>query len=375
MLTTTTRAWGSPGRYLQGPGELMRLAVHTEKYGERVFGIIDEYFYEEYTEKLKAVYEESERVFGSFRYHTEITEERVSQALEAARAFGAEAIAGIGGGKAIDTAKCVAARMELPLIVIPTSASTDAPTSAMAILYNDRHEHDDVYYFPKNPDMVLVDSEVIASAPVRFLVAGMGDALATAYEGRTSVRTNSGNYVCGESGTYRRTRAAEAIAEECRRTILEYGAMAKIANEQQAVTEALEAVIEANTLMSGLGFENVGCAASHCVCNGLTAVPGGAKALHGEKVAFGIICQLLAEHAPMQEVEEVVKFNISVGLPVTLEDMGIEADEDNFRKIAGSPELTEWTREPFYTNARLVADVVKSADALGRMYKNTQEKL
>lgn len=259
--------------------------------------------------------------------------------------------------------------IDLPVVIVPTSASTDAPTSAMSVIYNERHEHDDVYYYIKSPDMVLVDSEIIANAPVRFLVSGMGDALATVFEARASVNSNSPNYICGESGTYRRSRTGIAIAEASYQILLENGVNAKIANENHIVTEALEAVIEANTLMSGLGFENVGCAGSHVVCNGLTAAPGGEKALHGEKVAFGVICQLLAENASLPLLNEVLNFNQSVGLPITLADMGIEATEENYDIIASDTANTEWTREPFYMNDTMVKAIVKSANALGMTHK------
>lgn len=85
--------------------------------------------------------------------------------------------------------------------------------------------------------------------------------------------------------------------------------------------------------------------------------------------AFGVICQLLAEHAPMEEIEEIIRFNLSVGLPITLEDMGIAANEEIYRTIAGEPGQSEWQREPFYTNAETVADIIKCADELGKMYK------
>lgn len=138
MLDTTARAWGSPGRYIQGPGEIRRLDIHTEKYGKRVFSVIDEFFFENYSRKLKTLYEEKGKTFDSFCYRAEITKEPIRKAAEKAEEFHAEVIVGIGGGKAIDTSKCVAARLNVPLIVIPTSASTDAPTSAMAIIYTHR---------------------------------------------------------------------------------------------------------------------------------------------------------------------------------------------------------------------------------------------
>lgn len=353
----------------QGAGELDRLAIHTEKFGKRAFAVIDEFFYKSFTKRLDTLYKDAGGAFLSFLYQTEITKELIEKASDEASGFSPDVIIGIGGGKALDTAKAVASRLSLPLVIIPTSASTDAPTSAMSIIYNDAHEHDDVYYYIKNPDLVLVDSQIIADAPVRFLVSGMGDALATVFEGRTSIRTNQPNYICGESGSYMRTRTAAAIAEECYRTICEFGVRAKIANELHVVTDALDAVIEANTLMSGLGFENVGCAASHVVCNGITAVPGGDKALHGEKVAFGVICQLLAENEDMKLIEEVIRFNLSVGLPVTLDDMGIAPTEENFDIISANPQETEWTREPFYMDAAKVKAVVKTAHELGKRYK------
>lgn len=369
MLPMTSYAWGSPSRYIQGAGELERLAVHTEKFGKRAFAIIDTFFYNKFTHDFDELYRNAGGAFEGFRYHTEITKELIGNAVEKAKGFGTNVIIGVGGGKSLDTAKAVAGKLSLPLVIIPTSASTDAPTSAMSVIYNDKHEHDDVYYYIKNPDLVLVDSQIIADAPVRFLVAGMGDALATVFEGRASVHTNQPNYICGETGSYMRTRASVAIAEECYKTILEFGVRAKISNELHVVTEALDAVIEANTLMSGLGFENVGCAASHVVCNGLTAAPNGEKALHGEKVAFGVICQLLAENAPIEQIEEVIHFNLSVGLPVTLEDMGIEETEENFDIICANTLQTEWTREPFYMDDERAKAIVKLANEFGKRYK------
>lgn len=369
MKPTTSYAWGSPSRYIQGAGELDRLAVHTEKFGKKAFAVIDSFFFEEFTERLNALYEERGGQFRSFLYECEITKELIGDAIKQAAPFAPDVVIGIGGGKTLDTAKAVADRLSLPSVIIPTSASTDAPTSAMSVIYNDRHEHANVYYYIKNPDLVLVDSTIIANAPVRFLVSGMGDALATVFEARATVRANQPNYICGETGTYLRTRTAVAVAEECWRTIKEYGVRAKTANELHVVTDALDAVIEANTLMSGLGFENVGCAGSHVVCNGITAVPGGEKALHGEKVAFGVICQLLAENAPMELIDEVIRFNLSVGLPVTLEDMGIEASDENLDIISADTQNTEWTREPFYMDDAKVRAVVQTADAIGKRYK------
>lgn len=370
MHTISSIAFGSPSRYIQGPGELGRLPRHSLILGSRAFAVIDEFFFEGLTRQLTAEYQKNNAVFTSVLYRGEITKSNIEEKTSMAQKSAAEVIIGIGGGKTLDTAKAVAARLRLPLIIIPTSASTDAPTSAMSIIYNDRHEHSDVYYYTKNPDLVLVDSEIIANAPVRFLVSGMGDAIATVFEARTTCRTNSPNYINQDSGPYRGTRTASAIAELCYRTILENGRMAKTANENHVVTEALEAVIEANILMSGLGFENVGCAASHAVHNGLSACPGGNKSLHGEKVAFGVLCQLAAENAPLETIRGLMDFYLDVGLPLTLEDLGIAPNNDIYEMIAADALQTEWVREPIFVNTETVKAAVIMAQETGRQHKS-----
>lgn len=367
-------AFGSPSRYIQGAGEFDRLPLHSAVYGSRVFAIIDEFFADEYTEKLSEAYAKQDAAFTAVPFRKEITEESVGQARDQAAEFRAEVILGIGGGKTLDTAKAVAGKLDLPVIIMPTSASTDAPTSAMSIIYNDRHEHADVYYYKRNPDMVIVDSQIIADAPVRFLVSGMGDALATAYEARASLRTGSPNYINQETGPYNSTITARMIAEHCLRIVFGYGASAKKANEKHVVTNELEAVIEANTLMSGLGFENVGCAAAHVICNGLSATPNGDQALHGEKVAFGILCQMIAEDVSEKEVMMLLDFYHTVGLPMTLEDMGIEPTEENLRIISADTANTEWSREPFPMNDEAVRKVVMEAEETGKAFRQMADR-
>lgn len=374
MHTTPSIAFGSPSRYIQGPGELYRLPRHSLALGGNAFAVIDEFFYETLNRELTELYRENRAAFTGVLYKGEITKSEIEEKVSLAQRSTAEVVIGIGGGKTLDTAKAVASRLHLPLIIVPTSASTDAPTSAMSIIYNDAHEHSDVYYYTKNPNLVLVDSRIIANAPVRFLVSGMGDAIATVFEARATCRTNSPNYINQDSGPYRGTRTASAIAELCYQTILENGRMAKIANENHVVTEALEAVIEANILMSGLGFENVGCSAAHAVHNGLSACPDGSKALHGEKVAFGVLCQLAAENAPRKMIRRLMRFYLDVGLPLTLEDLGITPGPDTYETVAADVLQTEWVREPLCVNEEVVKASVATAQEMGRKYKQTHRE-
>ena len=138
--------------------------------------------------------------------------------------------------------------------------------------------------------------------------------------------------------------------------------------ETKVVTPALERLVEANTLLSGLGFESSGLAAAHAVHNGLTVAPGTHPYLHGEKVAFGLLVQLVMEGAPRATVEQVLGFSTEVGLPITLAEVGLsELPRDLLTQIARRATAPGETihNEPFEVTPDMVADAVLAADALG----------
>ena len=186
------------------------------------------------------------------------------------------------------------------------------------VIYNDDGTFSNYIFYPKNPDVVIVDTSIIVKAPVRFLIAGMGDALGTYFEARACVRSNS---LSLENGGI--TKSAMALCSLCYETLLRDGYKAKVAAENGVLTEAVESIIEANTYLSGVGADNGGLAVAHSVYNGFTALEECEKTMHGELVAFGTIAQLVIENAPMDEINNVIDFCISVGLPVTLKQVGV----------------------------------------------------
>jgi glycerol dehydrogenase len=362
-----TRGFGSPGRYFQGPGLLDELHKYSSLYGKKVFVVIDGFFHERYTARLQALYSQTDSMILTERFGGEISEVEIDRVTEVALGFHPEVVVGIGGGKTIDTAKAVADNFHIPVIIVPTTASTDAPCSALSVIYKVIGEHSHARHYVASPDIVLMDSTIIVAAPIRFLISGMGDALSTWFEARANEDSDSPNYI---SGGYRRTQLAMAVARLCYETLLEDGLKAKLAAEAGVSTEAVENIIEANTLLSGLGFENTGCAGAHSIGDGITALPGSAGTLHGERVAFGVLCQLVAEGRTKREIEEVVSFSLSVGLPVTLEEMGIQATDSNLRTIAETSLHSFWDAEPFSVSADKVYRDLVAANHLGHYYRN-----
>ena len=276
----------------------------------------------------------------------------------------ADVIVGVGGGKTIDTAKIAADRARIPVIVVPTIASTDAPCSGCAVLYSSDGTFDSVLYQKMNPAVVLVDLGIIAVAPTRFLVAGMGDALSTWFEAKSCDRTQSANECGGVS-----TRAGLSIAKLCYEILLTYGTAAKAASERHIVTAALDHIVEANILLSGIGFESAGLAAAHSIHNGLTALAETHSFCHGEKVAFGVLAGLQLADASVDESAIVFSFCEDIGLPTTLADIGLgNADRE---KLMEAAEKACAPGQPIHHEAGMITpekalNAMFAADAMGQ---------
>ncbi len=366
MLSSTTRAFGSPLRYVQGQGEFGRLPLYTAPYGNACV-IIDGFLYQDLNARLEKAYAESGAKFVSISFNGECCDEEVERIGKIAKENGAAVIVGAGGGKTMDTAKICADEMGLPVIIAPSSASTDAPVSEIAVVYTPNGEYIGSRKMKKNADLVLVDTEIIVKAPRRLFVAGMGDALATWLEAQACEGSDSPNYI---GSGMRRCKAGMAIAKASWDILFEDGEKALMALDRGVVTEAFENVVEANTLLSGLGFLNTGLATAHGIHSGLTVLPETHKYLHGEKVAFGIVCQMVIENTPAETVDKVMRFMVAIGLPVTLADLGVATERDKVlaiaEKTANGPLIHQ---EPFAVTTERVYGAIIAADALGRKYK------
>lgn len=301
------------------------------------------------------------------QFQGECSQKEIDRVIEIIKREEADVLVGMGGGKTIDTAKIASDKTGIPVIIVPTIASTDAPCSGVAVVYNDKGVFESVYCQKMNPQIVLVDMNIIANSPVRFLVAGMGDALATWFEARSCERTQSRNECGGLS-----LLTGLSLAKLCYDTLLKYGKAAKIACENNIVTPALHHIVEANTLLSGIGFESSGLASAHAIHNGLTAIEETHSYYHGEKVAFGTLAGLHLTGADPDEIDSVYSFCEETGLPTTFAEIGIiRADREKIMTAAVKacePGDSIHHEAGMITPEKVMAAMI-AADAMGKMRK------
>ncbi|MEN6391590.1 MAG: glycerol dehydrogenase [Syntrophomonas sp.] len=354
-----------PGKYIQGNGAINLLPDVMERYGDRAFLVA--------TKSMLGTVQNLMPDRGRIeRFGGECSEKEIGRIKALVKDYDATVLAAIGGGKVIDCCKIVADRLNLPVIIVPTIASTDAPCSGCAVVYSDQGLYEYVYYQKHNPDVVLIDTNIISKAPVRYLISGMGDALATFFEANSCQRSGSLNE-CGGL----RTLTAMSMARLCMDTILKYGRQAVNDSKQGIVSDAVEAIIEANTLLSGIGFESGGLAAAHSIHNGLTKIPGTHTLYHGEKVAFGVLTGLhMIDELGL--IDEIYDFFIDVGLPVCFEDLGITNITEKELVIVAESCCSEGDimyHEPFQIKVDTLVNAMKKTDTIGKEKKSLRASM
>lgn len=362
-MSGSQRAFIAPGKYVQGDGAIGYLDEYMKEYGERPCRLVDKYVYELLGKQMNEIHEEKLLIFEG-----QVSVENIERYMCQVESGNCDVIAGIGGGRTLDMAKVIANRLGVPLVIVPTSAATDAPTSALSVIYTESGKHVNEIFYKKCPDLVLVDTEIIAKSPTRLLVAGMGDALATFFEARANKESDSCTNIMGD---YKLTLASYAIAKECYAVLLEDGYFAKLASERNVSSKALQNIVEVNTLLSGVGAESNGASGAHAFHDGFTALDECQSMLHGERVAFGVICQLVLENRSKAELMEVLAFCMSVGLPITMEEIGVaDLDQEKISRIAAAVKASPLIeREPFEVTEEMIAHAVLAADAIGVAYK------
>lgn len=372
LLTSPSRAFGCVQRYIQGPGEINNVFEYGKKYGDKFLFIIDSGVFDMIKNKIEAIEDKQGCSWMYESYFGECCRENVEALTDIVKKSGCSVVCGVGGGKVLDTVKLVADEADVARIILPTSASSDAPAADWAAVYDINGVHLGGVPTRRSTELVLVDSAIIATAPARLFAAGIADALVTWFEAVANEKAGTPNWI-GKG--YVISRAGMAIARECYEVLVSEGKRAYEAVKAKALTPAVEDVIEANVLLSGLGFMNAGCAGAHGVHNGISEIEAGNAYLHGEKVAFGLVCELVLENASDDLINKMLEFMDSIGLPITMEQFGIECNDENLNIIVEHTVFKNALihREPVVITPEVVKNAIIAANNIGHNFLNSKK--
>lgn len=353
-----------PEAYYQGKGLLKNMTSCISNLGKRFLLITDDIVWEIIKKDAAEAFSGSDLTFEVERFGGESTENEAKRLAKRAQVLRCDALIGAGGGKVIDSTKFAADLIGKPVVIVPTAAASDAPCSAMSVVYDDDGTFLVSRRMKHHPAVVLVDTEIISGAPVRLLRAGIGDAYATWYEARAAHKAGASNYNNGVA-----TEAAYALARLCNEILLESAEDAVHQVEKKEWSEAVDRTAEAAIYLSGIGFENNGCAIAHAFYSGLTERIKPFPAMHGEAVAVGTLVQLELEYLESgkrdeAEWSEVTGFYEKTGLPKCLTDIGIEPmDDEGLLHLAEIVcRLPNAGRMPFTVQPEMLAEAIRTVD-------------
>jgi glycerol dehydrogenase-like iron-containing ADH family enzyme len=310
----------SPAQVIKGEGVLKQAGNSIALLGQRPFIIGG-------TQTLKAIKPFLEPIFQQYHltaqegnYHPECSESSLATLKTLIQKHQADLIIGVGGGKALDLSKLIAYQCNLPVVTIPTSGATCAAWTALSNIYTDDGAFRYDVSLNKCPDLLILDYELLKTSPQRMLVAGIGDAIAKWYE--ASVSSGHSNATL--------TIAAVQQARVLRDILFQKSATALQNPGGEDWKEIVDATVLLAGVIGGLGGANCRTVAAHAVHNGLTHIIKAHDALHGEKVAYGILVQLRLEELiqgnqlAVTSRQQLLKFYDEIGLPKTLEDLGLK---------------------------------------------------
>ncbi len=303
------------------------------------------------------------KILGSVWYGGDATYENVDMLMANETVQAADMIFGVGGGRAADCCKVLADKLGKPLFNFPTLSSNCASSTALCVMYKPDGSMAGYYYRSRCCDHIFINTTIIAESPDKLFWAGIGDAMSKEFEVKLAAR--------GLSLTHTPYLGVN-VSSACTDPLLEYGAQAledcKNNRESEAIREVALDVIISTGLVSNLviGGEEYYYNASiaHCFYNAYTTLPQAHRHLHGEVVSFGVLVLLTCDER-FEERDRIAKFHKSIGLPVTLAEMEITA-EDVEKILDDAPKHLDWKKTPYEMTRERYKKAIFDMDAYGK---------
>ncbi|NIF21458.1 iron-containing alcohol dehydrogenase family protein [Candidatus Pantoea multigeneris] len=343
-----------PARVLRGAGVINQLGSICATLGQRALLIGGHQALQAVEGIVRAQLAAADvKVLASTWFGGETSINQINRLAEMAQSLQADVIIGAGGGKSLDTVKAVGAQLGLPVITLPTIAATCSAVTPLSIRYDDNGNFFDIFPLPVAPAAVIIDSELLAKAPPRWLAAGLGDTLAKWYEFRAVSLLHP-----AETGN---ARSSLAHSQICYQVIAEQGPAAFKAAQSGLSSAALDQVLDAIFTWAGLTSlmsNGAHAAASHAIYEGFTFCDKTREFGHGLLVGFGNLCLLALEDRPDDEILTEMRLARDCGVPLTLKEIA-ELDSAELatvvRESVHAPDMQNMART--VTEGRLLAAI------------------
>lgn len=299
----------------------------------------------------------------SLWYGGDATFENADKLLSCPEVEKADMIFAVGGGRAVDTVKCTAEKLQKTLFTFPTLASNCAPVTAVCAMYHEDHSFRGVWYRSRPPYHCFINTRIIAEAPSEYFWAGIGDALSKQYEVTFSARNDATDYVCS-LGT--------ELAASCSEGLLQYGEQAFHDIKQQKATEAAERVIQNIIISTGLISncipEDYNSSLAHALYNSHVGIPHARLHLHGAVVCYGVLV-LLTMDGQLEERNRVFSFCRKLGLPSSLADIEMDKGpiEEYLDMALSKPDLR---KTPYPVTKDMVRQAIMDLETYGKTCQN-----
>ena len=357
------RAVLSKSAYKYGAGEIENLAEHVRIYGTKSLVLIDSLLIETIGEKISNNYACTKSICKITEVSEKSSEEDMNRLIKEAKFY--DNIIGIGSGKTLDMANEIAFMNECPFIVIPFITFTNASCSGCLNVSGE-----DYAIYSRKPNMVIIDSQVIIDAPVSFLIKGIEYTLSVYFDLRAAIRYSS-----------KLSRKAELMSFElirlnkCYEHILDNGLQAIRDAQENVLTGKLESVVQSCLYINYAFYSQEGLnihskyAVIHAVRNGLSMLKANSSQSNKEEISFAILVLLVLENVSTKELYQILLFFWEIGLPITLEEIGIHAiDSERMKQIAKIICDQKMMFGNTYVKPAEIAAAIITADSLGIQY-------
>lgn len=312
-----------PENYICSSGILNNLAKLSADYGfkDNVLLITSKSPFKKYEIRLREIFKQESIHLDIIVYDGRNNRQAIDDLTTKSSRIKPCLIIAFGGGGVLDSSRACAKRLRCPYFSVPTIAATDAPCLPVTVIYDQKNRFID-YEIVENPKLVVVDPLIILDADKRYLIAGMGDGIATYYEALSCQESQTLNVHKGQS-----LELGLVASRLCLDIILCEGENSLNAFKLGRVTKELLRILEANIFLSGLGVASCGVSMAHGLDVAITQSLKTKKSLHGERVAFGLLVQLIFQEK-YDDLEKVMHFYRKVNLPLTLYDLGLDPSDE-----------------------------------------------